>query len=97
MLAAFAVTTKTLEDCPVSQLGIQVMSTKKEKKGKVDIDVQGFPLVTGFVTGWEGFQLRRGGLCYKRRFSFVKVEVCQIFNGSLVYFLHYLFGDRWGN
>ena len=56
----FSETTKTLDDFPITQLGIYVMSTKKEKKGKVDIDVQGFPLVTGFVTGWQGFQFPKG-------------------------------------
>lgn len=93
----FSETTKTLDDFPITQLGIYVMSTKKEKKGKVDIDVQGFPLVTGFVTGWEGFQFRRGGSCYKGSFLLLRLRYARYLLAIWCIFFISFFGDGWGN
>jgi hypothetical protein len=85
--------TKTLDDFPITQLGIYVML----KKGKVDIDVQGFPLVTGFVTGWEGFQFRRGGSCYKGSFLLLRLRYARYLLAIWCISFIRLFGDGWGN
>lgn len=70
------------------------MSTKQEKKGKLDMYLQGFPLVR--VCGWSDYEGQGRVMKGEHRFSFIKAEVCKISSGSLVHFFHLGFGDGMG-